>query len=368
MIWQPQFCKFRTNWNVFKRITNLPDNQIHAQLYNACGETVQNNLVNTTTNFFFLTEHDLLNTLEAIVTKKSNPAVHQWTFSPLFQSEGESVTDFVVRLKPISPDCKFSCPGCHKDLQPIHIKDQLILGLYNEKLQTDILAEVSHLIQLEDIIKHYEAYESAQHNQWPLHKSTEASIAHISLYQQGKFFPTQPLAKQANKSKSTRPCPSCGSQSHDQRGSNDCPTKCPAWGKFCNHCKIPHHFASVCQRKPSESASALITQIYYDSQSDACHTISLIQDINEIPALICSTKSNHCNCNPVLINIFPDSGASICLAGPHHLQQLNLKWEDLICCHKEVKAVGGSYELYYWQTYYNPRSIFLRQSRLFLFQ
>ena len=138
-----------------------------------------------------------------------------------------------------------------------------------------------------------------------------ASIAHTSLYQQWKFFPTQPLAEQANKSKSTRPCPGCGSQSHDQCGSNDCPTKCPAWGKFCNHCKIPHHFASVCQRKPSESASALITQIYYDSQSDACHTISLIQDINEIPALICSTKSNHCNCNPVLINIFPDSGASI---------------------------------------------------------
>ena len=69
--------------------------------------------------------------------------------------------------------------------------------------------------------------------------------------------------------------------------------------------------------------------------------IAPIQDINEIPALICSTKSNHCNCNPVLINIFPDSGATICLAGQHHLQQLNLKQENLICCHKEVKAVGG---------------------------
>ena len=99
----------------------------------------------------------------------------------MFQSEGESVTDFVVRLKPISPDCKFSCPGCHKDLQPIHTKDQLILGLYNEKLQTDILAEVSHLIQLEDMIKHYEAYESAQRNQWPLHKSTSLYCTYITI-------------------------------------------------------------------------------------------------------------------------------------------------------------------------------------------
>ena len=105
-------------------------------------------------------EHDLLNTLEATVTKKSNPAVHQLT-SSLFQSEGESETGFVVQLKSISPDCEFPCPGCHKDLQPIHNKDHLIWGLYNEKLQPDILAKASHLIQLEDIIKHCELYESA---------------------------------------------------------------------------------------------------------------------------------------------------------------------------------------------------------------
>ena len=147
-----QFCKFRTDWNVFKRITNLPDNQIYTQLYNACDETVQINLVNTTTDFFSLIEYDLLNTFEATVTKKTNPAVHQLTFSSLFQSEGESVTGFVVQLKSISPDCEFPCPGCYKDLQPIHNKDQLIWGLYNEKLQPDILAKASHLIQLEDII------------------------------------------------------------------------------------------------------------------------------------------------------------------------------------------------------------------------
>ena len=37
---QLQFRKFWTDWNVFKSITNLPDNQIHAQLYNACDETI----------------------------------------------------------------------------------------------------------------------------------------------------------------------------------------------------------------------------------------------------------------------------------------------------------------------------------------
>ena len=157
-----------------------------------------------------------------------------------------------------------------------------------------------------------------------------------------KTLSNSTITKLSWQSKSTRPCPGCGSHGHGQCGSNDCHAKCPAWDKFCNHCKIPHHFAPVCQQKPSESASVLKAQVYYDSQLDTYHTISTIQHINEIPAPICSTKSNYHNWNPVLISISPDSGASICLAGPHHLQQLNLEQEDLIRYRKEVKAVGGS--------------------------
>ena len=140
-----------------------------------------------------------------------------------------------------------------------------------------------------------------------------------SLYQQWNQYPTQPLAKQADIFKSTRPCPAAVEvitiwstwiqwSPHQMIWGHDLP---PAWGKFCNHCKIPHHFASVCWQKLSESASALVAQVYYDSQSDAYHTISPIQDINEIPALICSSKLNHRNCKVVLINIFPNSEASI---------------------------------------------------------
>ena len=31
----PQFRKFKIDWDVFKRITNLPENQTDAQLYNS---------------------------------------------------------------------------------------------------------------------------------------------------------------------------------------------------------------------------------------------------------------------------------------------------------------------------------------------
>ena len=52
----PQFWKFKTDWHVFKCITNIIDNQIHAQLYSCCDYDVQKSLANTITDFFTLTE------------------------------------------------------------------------------------------------------------------------------------------------------------------------------------------------------------------------------------------------------------------------------------------------------------------------
>ena len=76
----PQFRKFKMDWDVFKRIKNLPGNQIHAQLYNACSESVQNNLVNTESDFFSLTEEKMIETLEKIVTKNAI----QWSIGYIF--------------------------------------------------------------------------------------------------------------------------------------------------------------------------------------------------------------------------------------------------------------------------------------------
>ena len=91
-----QFQKFCTDWNVFKKITNLPDNHIHTQLYNSCDKSGQNCLVNSVTNFFDLHENDLLQQLENNVTKKCNTVIHHLTFSSLHQSETKFIQEFVV--------------------------------------------------------------------------------------------------------------------------------------------------------------------------------------------------------------------------------------------------------------------------------
>ena len=145
----PQFRKFKTqtNWLVFKRITNIPDNQIHAQLYSCCGDHVQNCFVNTIIAFFTITDDQLLTTLEQF-TKKSNPPVHHLHFESLIQPNGESIKDYVLHL------IKSIVPNCKNNLSNTHAEDQFIHDLQNYYLQTDIFAKASLLSLFEDVLKH----------------------------------------------------------------------------------------------------------------------------------------------------------------------------------------------------------------------
>ena len=275
----------------------------------------------------------MIETLEKIVTKQCNPTVHQLHFRSVHQLQEESIKDFVVRLRSSAPDCEFQCPSCHFDLQSINIKDQFIRGLQNESIQID--RKASQLKTLEDVVKHSEAFETAQCDQIQLQGSSEVMAARMSDYQKKKKEPNLP------KPQTTRPCSGCGSHSHGQPGSNDRSTKFPAWVKNCLNCKIPNHVAQVCQQQSqSDSAQALIASVEYDQDSDTFTTATTLTSIEEIPAIISPSLPRHQHINPVKMNIFPDGGSSICLAGPQHIAKFNLDTHDLIPCYKQVKEVG----------------------------
>ena len=214
----PQFRKFKIDWDLFKHITAILSDQITAQLYNFCDDLVQNSIINTVTDVFQQDEPSLLQVIENIVTKRSNPTVHRMHFGSLAQTPTESIQAYLVRLKSPALDCEFSCPECRYDLVPINVKDQFIRGLFNTTLQTGILAKAGHLTILEEMVKHVEAFERALRDQSKLNEIEN------------------------------RPCPGCGSTFHGVLGSNDRSSKCPAWGKNCLNCNIPNHLARVCRK------------------------------------------------------------------------------------------------------------------------
>ena len=67
----------------------MPPSQIAAQLYKLCQDSVQSSIVNTNGDFFTLSEQNMTQTIETMVTKYSSPAVHCLSFANL--SEGESL-------------------------------------------------------------------------------------------------------------------------------------------------------------------------------------------------------------------------------------------------------------------------------------
>ena len=56
---------------------------------------------------------------------------------------------------------------------PSNVKDQLIRGLQNSQLQTDILAKAETLKDLESIVKHAESFEAAVEDQSRLKDASE---------------------------------------------------------------------------------------------------------------------------------------------------------------------------------------------------
>ena len=372
------FRKFTTDWKVFCDLTALPENQKHSVIYSNAEEAVQTALLNTYSDFFKISMTDLLKKIESVVTQSANPMIHRVAFSNLCQGEAESVQGFLVRLRSCAKDCEFSCPKCEKDISETYIKDRFICGVSNHLLQTDILAKAESLKDLAEVIKHSEAFESALRDQLKLADSAE--VARISTYRNAKTStgPGRTPAPRANASRSqanayagrarnqtndSRKCVGCA-EVHTRPGKRE--DVCPAWGKKCHNCGNMNHISRACMREKRDSVYfveeeaeegdmgalianvQLVANIEFDHEGRIRDTkdakIRLInatvtpfsptpetRDPENVPS---SSKSTD-------ILVFPDSGASITLGGPSHLDQMGLQVRHLNPCNKLVTAAGN---------------------------
>ena len=253
---QSQYRQFMNDWKAYKQLLHLPPRQLVPYLYNACDETVRNTITNSHPDFLDKTEEEALKTIKRIVTQKVNPAVHQKTFTSLMQGDQETIQQFVVRLRSSAVECSYQCPNpdCQYDLSEINIRDQLIAGLANSVLQTEILAKADQLQNLDAVITHAEAFETALRDQNTLTNDKDSS--NIYGVQERRGFNdssrnnrnnnrsnrsnrnriqnnnyrddarndnrSNPDHDPDNINKHPKPCNGCSSLEHGAPGSNDC--------------------------------------------------------------------------------------------------------------------------------------------------
>ena len=350
-----QFRKFRVDWDVYKKLTGITSESYASHLYSACDDSVQTAIINTHKNFFEYNESKLLDIIEETVTQRSNPTIHRMQFGWITQSEHESIQNYLVRLRSAATECEFTCPSCTHDLCELNVKDQFIRGLYNTALQKEILTKANQLVTLDLLTAHAEAFEAALRDQTVIVGASRDSALtnrdsfhtariqaekpdgvnsmnqheHVDSFRKMNYSRTRTQNRgPSQRSPTERRCPGCGNTGHaDQRN-----TKCPAWGKTCHNCGLQNHFSSVCRKT---NANAELNNLFL--------VASLRSDKNITDEIDVTIAIGHSKSHPQkkVINVFPDSGASICLAGRATLEQMNVNELELIPCSRHVQVVGG---------------------------
>ena len=116
---------FMTDWTVSKNLHKIAPAMIPELLYSRCDKYVRNSLNVLKNDFRTMSEVNLLQTIEGLVTEKTNPWLHRIKFADLTQhAPGEDIQSFYLRLQQHIPDCEYVCPNdqCNQDLSDEHIK------------------------------------------------------------------------------------------------------------------------------------------------------------------------------------------------------------------------------------------------------
>ena len=255
---------FKDSWQRYKTMAGLTRvENIRMELRASCSTDVNRLLfefvgaptLDTTT------EAEMLTHIRAVAVKGTHKEVHRMNFFKLNQMEGESITQFVARLKSQASLCQFNIT-CNAHNPPTTmsyaddmVTQQLIAGLRNQQHQSRVLAEATTLNTLAAKIARLQCLESTEESTTKMRNLPPNSVSKVEFTRQSNYRrvnkppPGSKNGKQANNN-----CRGCGRPSHGD-GKSMARKDCPAFNKECNHCGIPGHFRSVCEKIKTEKQS-----------------------------------------------------------------------------------------------------------------
>jgi len=261
---------FKDTWLRYKQMARLTGPaEIRNELRSSCSPAVNELLFNFVgpDKLNRSTEEELLTHIRSVAVKAVHSEVYRQQFFRLKQSDGESITHFVSRLKSQAMLCDFTqtCHNaqCETSYSANMITSQLIAGLYNQSHQSKVLSEVGSLKTLPQLVERLLTLEATA--QAASHFQPASNICPVkSDYQKNK----QTHLRQGSESSDapTPKCNGCGKRRHGQGRK-----QCPAQGRKCNNCGKMNHFAAVCKSTSSNAAISMS-----DSEHDDTSFISTV--------------------------------------------------------------------------------------------
>ena len=257
-----EWALFNDTWTRYKTMINVVEvGAIRMELRAACSDDVNKLLFEYvgTDILDACTEEQLLDHIKSVAVKSVHKEVHQVAFNKMSQNSGESVTNYVARLKAKAFLCGFEvqCTD-HQPSKAISYAEQmvsqrLVVGLANQEHQRKILAEAPVLVTLADKVRRLQMLETTEESVTMLHTSSfippsEAALQHASNYRNNKNKKTNGGTADATK------CRWCGRSSHPGGKPIVDRPSCPAQHEKCHNCQKKGHFAGVCEKSRTEPA------------------------------------------------------------------------------------------------------------------
>lgn len=203
------------------------------------------------------TESELLQHIKSVAVKVTHKEVHRMAFDKMVQGQGETITQFVSRLKAMSFLCQFeiTCTACNSQVKQSYAEDRiaqrLVAGLSNQEHQRKILSEAETLTTLDAKVKRLQILETTDESSSILHvqppKATEAGAA------MSQFKKKKKNAKTGNGSSNKEKCKWCARFSHPGGKSME-RENCPARDKICFRCKEKGHVQECCEKTGADAA------------------------------------------------------------------------------------------------------------------
>ena len=262
-----------------------------------------------------------LNALDQHFSVQKNIPFERSVFHQCKQREGESLEQYVTRLRQLAATCDY---GPAVDEQ---IRDQVIAACSSSKLRKRLLAEPE--LTLQKCITIGQTLESAHHHTKEI-ESTSSKGANDEQYLNFLKWQNQKAGNARKRGKSKISCGRCGAKGHFssecRRSKNHICSKCGKMGHFQSLC---HTKAKTPSRNVPQTSRALTEELTQDKNVLSA-TADLDDDDDDVYAFSTNKEDMKRNTHSVLINgspidMFIDSGTTVDILDEDDFKQLKEK-------------------------------------------
>ena len=231
--------KFKLAWTNYSLATELnkkPEVVQVATLLTVIGEEARD-VFSTFTDW---SQQDDDKKIEPVLAKfsqycqpRKNIPFERYRFNCRTQEPGETFDQYCTALRKLAAGCDF------ETITPGEIlRDRLVFGIRDSKVRERLLREANlTLPKTEEICR---AAESMLAQMKVVSDNADTTISAIKVEQDHQGYSDKAMAN----SKPARECGNCG-RKHEQHKRE----LCPAYGKVCNKCLKPNHFAMKCRSR-----------------------------------------------------------------------------------------------------------------------